>query len=145
MIYEEVEYGDVIEDIERLSQEGYKEVDKYNGLKLNINHELLSSMPEIQTIIAKEDDIVVGFHVTLITPDLFYQDIVTACVLFYYMTPKNRGKGRGLALFQYAEEQIKDKDADRIFMSRKIYIPNEKIFNTLEYKHIEANYTKAMK
>ena len=146
MIYKEVKYIDVMGDVDRLSMEGYREVDRYQGEPvMNINHEALSSLEDLQVIVAIDDSNIVGYHVALVSNDLFYQDLITACVLFYYMSPLFRGRGRGLGLFQYAEEKYKDKDVNRIFMSRKVYIPNKKLFDTLEYTHIEENYTKAMK
>ena len=144
LTYEEVPYRDVADDMNRMFMEGYKEMDHYDGMKPDVNHEMLSNLDNLQTIVAKDGDKVVGIHSTIISPDMFYQQINVAYVLFYYMSPMYRGRGRGLALFQYAEDQYKDKDVDRIFMSRKIYIQNEKLFEALEFTQIEANYTKAI-
>lgn len=145
LTYEETTYKEVQREINALCMMGYMEVDKYDGQpEPNLDNELLAAIPGIQVIVAKEEGTVVGFHVSMISYDMFYKDQLTAYVMFYYMLPAFRGKGRGIGMFNFAETLYKDKGADRVFMSRKSYIDNEKMFKTLGYTHIEDNYTKVV-
>jgi len=146
MVYQEEKYSDILPELEPLLFKLAEEVDRYpEEPVLDVDHETLSSMDSLQVITAREDGELVGFHVATVQPDIFYKHILTGFVMLYYMLPLFRGRGRGSGLFEYAEKLYKQKEVQRVFMSRKIYIPNEKVFTKLGYKQIEANYTKAIK
>jgi len=146
MIYQEEKYKDILPELEPLMLELASEVDLYpEEPKVNVDHETLGSMDTLQLITARQDNRLVGFHIATVQPDLFYKHILTGFVLLYYMLPEYRGRGKGTGLFEYAEMLYKKKKVQRVFMSRKIYIPNEKVFTSLGYTQIEANYTKAIK
>jgi len=146
MVYTQEKYEDIIPELDKILPLFYKEVDIYpENPTPDINHELLSNIPELQVVTAREDGKLVGFHIALIENDIFYKTLILACVLFYYLHPDHRGEGRGTKMFEHAEKLYKEKDVDRVFMSRKIYINNEKMFTKLGYTHLESNYTKAIK
>ena len=146
MDYSVESYKDIIPEMDVILPSFYREVDIYpENPTPDINHELLSSIPSLQVITAREEGELVGFHISLIEKDMFYKTLDLACVLFYYLHRDHRGEGRGTKMFEYAEELYKEKEVDRVFMSRKIYIPNEKMFTKLGYTHLESNYTKAIK
>ena len=145
MVYQEENYKDVIKELDKILPQFFKEVDIYpEEPEPDINHELLSSINSLQVITARDDDKLVGFHIAIIENDIFYKTLLTSAVLFYYMLPESRGNGNGTKLFEYAEKIYRDKGVKRVFMSRKIYINNENMFDSLGYTHIESNYTKAI-
>jgi len=146
MEYKEENYKHIIREMDKLIPKFAEEVDIYPDKQIpDFNHELLSSIEDLQVITARENGELVGFHVSFIQYDIFYKNLLTCAVLFYYLLPENRGNGNGTGMFEYAEKLYKDKKVKRVFMSRKIHIDNEKMFKKLGYSHIEANYTKSIK
>lgn len=146
MKYSVEKYPEIMEELIILLPEIYAEVDKYpENPEPNFNHDhflMLDSTDELFVITAREEGKLVGIHVTYIAADLYYKHIKTAFVLFYFLKKENRGDGNGTKMFSYAEKVMKLTDAERLFISRKIYIDNEKMFDELEYRHIENNHTK---
>jgi len=145
--YQIEKYADILDEFKLIIPDFVKEVDTYpENPKLNVDHEQIIELDEmglLQVVTARTDKLV-GIHVAMVKADVFYKHILTAFVLFYYLTPECRSGGKGLKMFEFADKSFKDAGAERIFVSRKIYIPNEKMFNKLGYTHIEANYTKAI-
>ncbi len=144
MIFSEENYADIIEELKDLYLVMEDEVVDC-PYKADVNHDQLIDMQEsglLQIITARKDNDLVGFHITMITNDLFYKDKKTAYVLYYFLLKQHRGGGRGLKMFEYAENLFKENKVSRTFMSRKIHIKNEKLFNALGYNQIEANYEK---
>ncbi len=146
--YKVESYADILEEFKLLIPEFVKEVDVYpEEPELDMNHSELIDMDVMgimQTVTARKSGKLVGIHVAIVRPDLYYQHIITAFVIFYYMKLECRGGGNGTKMFEFAEERFKEAKAGRIFMSRKIYIPNEKMFDHLGFTHIEDSYTKAI-
>jgi len=146
MKYSVEKYPEIMEELIILLPELYVEVDTYpEKPKPNFNHDhflMLDSTDELFVITAREEGKLVGIHCTYITADIYYKHINTAFVLFYFLKKENRGGGNGTKMFSYAEKVMRLTDAERLFISRKIYIDNEKMFDKLGYSHIENNYTK---
>lgn len=142
-------YIDVQADVERLCLAGYKEVDNYPGNpKPNLDHAEfihLDNLGMLQVVIAEDENGIHGFHISMVKYDIFYKDVLTSYVLFYYLLPEYRGNGNGTKLFEYAEELFDEQKVKRSFLSRKIYIPNENVLTKLDYTHIEAGYSKNRK
>jgi len=146
IVYQEEKYTTLIEELDILLPSLYAEVDRYPEQPIpNIDHKRISSVPDLQVITYRDGGTLVGFHISALMMDIFYKDIYTAMVLLYYVLPDNRGKGKGKGMFVCAEDEFKEKGVERIFMSRKIFIPNERLFDDLGYTQIEANYTKSLK
>lgn len=146
MIFKLEHYSEILTDIIDIVPEFMAEVDIYpESPKPNLDHDQFLAMDErsqLQTIVAWGKDGLEGIHVAAVLPDIFYKHILTAYVLWYYLKPKSRGTGHGLTMFSFADKHFKKRGVERIFMSRKIYMPNENLFKRLEYTHIESGYTK---
>ncbi len=139
------EYAGLTGEIDRLCAEAVDEV--VVGCKFNyeIDHSQFINMDSIgllRLITARSNGKLVGFHVSTITDDIFYKGKKTAFVLFYLLDKNFRGKGQGIKMFDYAEKLNIENDVDRCFMSRKVHLDNEKMFLSLGYINIEANYEK---
>lgn len=138
-------YGDVVDYLENLSTTMTEETDLGHSYTPELDHDQFLGMEDfgvLCVITARKDGDIVGFHISTIQPDIFFRTKKTAYVLFYYMDKECRGNGNGFKLFKFADDEFKSSGAQRAFMSRKIHINNEKIFNELGYNHIEANYEK---
>jgi len=148
VIYQLELYRDIIEELKELYIPFFNEVDIYPEAPTpNVDHDKfidIESGDMLQVVTARVDGSLVGFHISVVTNDIFYKDILTASVTHYFLLEDNRGKGNGTRMFAFADESFKDKGVKRIFMSRKIYINNEKLFEKLGYTELESNYTKAI-
>lgn len=146
MEYSVETYHDIVGGFTKLLPEFFEEVDIYPENPIpNLDHAQFKAMDESGSLLfvcAMNGSKLVGFHITYITPDIFYKHIKTAYVLCYFLKKENRGNGNGTKMFEFADKMIRSTNAERIFMSRKIYMPNEKIFNKLGYTHVESGYTK---
>lgn len=145
LTYNIEKYADIRCELDNILPSFFKEVDIYpESPTPNINHEELEALDKmgmLQIVTARNPDLV-GFHISVIRNDIFYKHIKTAAVLFYYLLPEYRGNGNGTGMFAFADESF--DGVERVFMSRKIYIDNEKLFDKLGYTQIEASYTKAL-
>ncbi len=139
-------YKDILDDLKIILPAFFAEVDIYpESPEPNIDHDQFTSLDEagkLQVVTAREDGKLVGFHISMVLNDIFYKHILTAYVCFYYLKPESRGKGNGASMFAFADNGFKDLSVERIFMSRKIYMKNEKLFDSLDYTKIEETYTK---
>ena len=148
MIYATEKYEDILPELKEIYIPFFKEVDIYpEKPEPNVDHWQFIALDEansLQLVTAREDGKLVGFHISSIQKDIFYQHITTGYVLCYYLLPEYRGNGNGTKMFVYADESFKKRGVERIFMSRKIYIDNEKLFENLGYRQLEAGYTKCL-
>lgn len=138
-------YKDIVPEISKLYAIAVDEIVSECPYDADVDHDQFIEMDEmdlLQVITARENDELIGFHISTITNDIFYKDKKTAYVMHYYLMKEHRGGGRGLKLFEYAEKVFNEKNIDRTFMSRKTHINNEKMFDALGYNQIEANYEK---
>lgn len=146
--YQQESYENILESVADLSVSLSAEVDRYDDEPtLALDHDQFIQMDAagiLQCVVVKDDNEVVGFHISIVQNDIFFKYVKTGYVLFYYLLPEYRGEGRGTHMFKYAENAFRTRGVTRVFMSRKIYIPNEKMFATLGYEQIEANYTKLL-
>jgi len=138
-------YGDIISDLDRLYALATDEVVGDCPFKVNVDHDQFIAMEGIdllRVITARVEGELAGFHIATITSDIFYKDKMTSYVLHYFIMKEHRGNGKGLRMFEYAEQLNKENNIDRCFMSRKVHINNEKLFIKLGYTNIESNYEK---
>lgn len=146
MIFLIEKYKDILSDIKDIVPKFMKEVDIYpERPEPNFDHDqfiALDNEGQLQVATIREKSELIGIHVACLMPDIFYKHILTAYVMWYYVKPEARGKGVGAEFFGFTDRHLEEKGAERIFMSRKIYIPNEKLFDRLGYTHFEAAYTK---
>ncbi len=145
MIFSIEKYEDIVPEISILYGMAVDEVVGDCPFEADVNHDdfiNMDNMGILRVITARKDNKLIGFHVSMITNDMFYRDKKTAYVMHYYLMKEHRGNGRGLKMFEYAENLNKKDDIDRSFMSRKTHINNEKMFSALGYNKIEINYEK---
>lgn len=145
MIFNIEKYEDIIPEISRLYDVAVNEVVIDCPYQADVDHEQFVNLDKIgllRVVTVRSDGELVGFHISTITSDIFYKDKKTSYVMHYYLLKEHRGGGKGLKMFEHIETLNKSNGIDRSFMSRKIHINNEKLFNCLGYKKIESNYEK---
>ena len=148
MKYTLEKYRDIIEELKEIYIPFFKEVDIYpESPRPNVDHDqfiALENINGLQLVTTRESGKLVGFHISSVITDIFYKHILTGYVLCYYLLPEFRGNGNGTRMFAFADESFKKSGVERVFMSRKIYIPNEPLFLKLGYTQLESGYTKAL-
>ena len=145
MIFSIEKYEDIVPEISILYSMAVDEVVGDCPFEADVNHDdfiNMDNMGILRVITARKEDKLIGFHISMITNDMFYRDKKTAYVMHYYLMKEHRGNGKGLRMFEYAENLNKKNSIDRSFMSRKAHINNEKMFDALGYNKIEINYEK---
>lgn len=142
-------YKDILDDIIGIVPEFQKEICIYPEAPTpNLDHDQiigLESLGLLQVTTARGKSGLVGIHVAIVAPDMFYKPILMAYVIWYYVKPEDRGKGHGLSLFSFADKQLKQRGAERLFITRKIHMPNENLFKKLDYPQIECGHTKYLR
>jgi len=145
VIYSIEKYADIVEELKNIYVPFFKEVDIYPEAPTpNVDHDQFIQMGDALQVVTARENRLVGFHIAFVINDIFYKHIKTAMVSHYYLLPESRGNGNGTNMFAFADDEFKRKGVERVFMSRKIYMNNEKLFNKLGYRQIECNYTKAI-
>lgn len=143
-------YEDIVSELEPVYVPFFEEVDIYPESPMpNVDHDMfiyIEGDGKLQVVTARDDsnNDLVGFHISILTNDIFYKHILTAAVSHYFLLKEYRGKGEGTKMFEFADKSFKYRGVQRIFMSRKIYVDNEKMFKQLGYTQLESNYTKAI-
>lgn len=146
--YKEEKYSDILKEIEALLPMFFEEVDKYpHSPKPDIDHDALLDMEmsnSLQVITTRRKEDLVGFHISLIMPDLFYKGTNKGYVAFYYLLPEYRGEGRGTGMFSFADKKFNEKEVEMVYMSHKSYIDCSKMFKSLGYVPFEQNYYRVV-
>lgn len=142
-------YVNIIQDIDTFAPNFVSEgIDRYEGSPTpEVDHATFLAMDEagvLLVVVAREDGEFAGLHVSSINNDLFYRNVIMGYVLFYYMYPEFRGKGRSKGMFEFAIDAMKKKGVERIFMSHKSHMPTHKLFEGLGFTRTEINYTKSL-
>lgn len=96
----------------------------------------------LHTVTVRDNGIVIGYHVSVISGHLHYSSTLHAMVDLYYILPAYR-KGRiGIKLFKYTEDSLKAIGVHKIITGTKVHKDNSKLFEYLGYKNTEIIFTK---
>lgn len=112
-------FFDVLPDIAPLMIEHGKELwgipfdpdfDAYAGLVLR---------DVLICIVARTNGQAVGYHLSVLAPDINIRTVPTAYALLFYLKPEARGNGTGRALMKYYRDEALSRGAQRITMAHK--------------------------
>lgn len=83
----------------------------------------------------------VGYFIGFIAPGLHYSTCLTCQMDIFYVLPEHRGSGTGFQLFKFAEQQLKKRGVQRLFVGSKLHKDASWLFEKLNYTPVETYYS----
>lgn len=84
---------------------------------------------------------IVGYFIGFIAPGLHYSTCLTCQMDIFYVLPEHRGGGSGFQLFKYVEQQLKQRNVQRMFVGSKMHKDASWLFEKLGYTPVETYYS----
>lgn len=127
---EEGSYKDALFKTELLNEHWEELVSKKHLFKVNGDYErydLLEKNGALITILAKENDEVVGYSVNILSPHLHYKDTLVCYNDLLFVSKDKRNSPLGIKLIKYTEELAKERGAQVMLWHAKQDTPLSKI------------------
>lgn len=150
--YQVESWFDCEKEMSWLYESHWKEVAlNQSAIPLNLAYgcyEDLAKKGQLHVVTVRDDDKVVGYHVSIIRPHLHYEQSLTAYTDAYYLHPNYRKGFNGVNLFKFCEESLKKAGVQRIITATKTNRETGKkldkslIFKKLGYVQAETVYMK---
>ena len=133
-----------LEEIKTLFEAHWEEVaDPTIPLNPNYNKYLeMAKQGLVHAVTARQDNAIIGYHISFIYPHLHYQQSVTCFTDIFFIAKEHRKGFVGIRLFKFLEQSLKEKNVQRIYMGTKLRLDIGAILERLGYKPIERIYTK---
>ena len=96
----------------------------------------------LHVVTTRENGVMIGYHISLITKMLHYSTTLHAVVDLYYLKPEYRKSKIGVEMFKFAEERFTDMGVVKIINGTKLHLFHDKLFEGLGFKPTEMIYTK---
>jgi N-acetylglutamate synthase-like GNAT family acetyltransferase len=132
-------------DAEPLVYAHWQELGMDQDLKIDPNidrMEAMEAMAMFKVISAREDGVLKGYLLAVVSPHLHYQSSPPMFIVdAYYITPDAR-TGTGARLFKFAEALAKDMGCIKIYASFKLHKDHAGFFDALGYKQSDIAVIK---
>jgi N-acetylglutamate synthase-like GNAT family acetyltransferase len=103
---------------------------------------VLENMGMFKVITAREDGVLVGYLLALISEHLHYRTSPKVLIVdAYYVAPESR-VGTGVKLFRFMETLAKESGCIKIYASTKVHQDHSKFFDALGYRLSDTAHTK---
>ena len=145
--YQIEDYLENLPGINRLIEEHYDELCVTKDFPLEPNYEAYErtyNSDLIRFISCKDDGVMVGYILFIISPHLHYKSCLTAFEDLYFLRKEYRQGRTGIRLFQFAEKVLKEQGINRIIYHTKVHSDNSKLFEYLNYKFTDKVFTKLL-
>lgn len=98
------------------------------------------------SVTTARDDVgaLVGYQVYLITPHLHYRSSMTAMSDILYLAPEHRQGRLGINLMKHAEQELRNRNVQRVMQNVKLSNDWGRILERLGYKAFERIYAKIL-
>ena len=107
--------------------------DAYHNLELQ---------DKLKIFTAREDGLLVGYFVVIVTPNIHYKDHLFASNDIIYLHPDYRKGMTGVKLIKFAEKCLSEDGVSVMTINTKIHKPFDLILERLGFKCIERVYSK---
>lgn len=84
----------------------------------------------------------IGYYWAIVRPHLHYQQSLTAYTDIYFIHPEHRKGMLGVNLFKFAEQSLKERGVQRMYIASKTKLDMSLIFERLNFSKTEIVYTK---
>ena len=96
---------------------------------------------EVLFVVAREAGNIVGYFIGFVAPGLHYQTCLTLTMDIFWIHPDHRGKGLGIKLFKFVEQEAKNRGVQRMFAGSKMHKDVAWLFEKLGYTEVERYYS----
>ena len=121
------------------------ELQSFPDMKLNPSwdiYKILEERGKLKYIIAREDNIIVGYSLYIIDYNMHYKDFVFATEDVFYVINDKRGSRIGIKLVKYSEKLLKEMGVDVITHHAKFTNRFGQFLEKLGYKKTETMLAK---
>ena len=129
-----------------LIQQHWQEIAMHKSkIKLNPNwaaYEALEASGQLSIFTARLKGELVGYFVTINTPNPHYKDHVFAANDVLYLSPIARRGWAGLGLIKFAERCLRDDGVSVMAINTKVHRPFDAVLKRLGFEQAERVYTK---
>lgn len=139
------QYRDAIEEVKPYYALHYAELASNKEIDLNPNYDAYNGLADaglIHLVTARDNGLLVGYHISIVSPHMHYQHSLTAFTDIYYLDEKYRIGRNGINMFKFMESSLKKRGVERIYMMTKTDSDKSKILKRLGYAEKERIYTK---
>lgn len=137
---------DTLEELVPLLEKHYEEIAMYQDkIEFNPDYDKYLSLEElgiIHLVTAREEGEIVGYHLSLVSPNLHYSDHLYAVNDIVFLKEELRKTKTGLEMFKYAEDTLKEKGVSVLTVHMKTKQPFDSLCEGLSYDYAERLYTK---
>ena len=145
--YQVENYHDIEPELIAIYPEHYDELTVSKDFELDPDYFRYSKMANagvLHCYTCREDGALIGYILFVIQTHLHYRSCMVAHEDIYYLR-KDKRKGRtGIRLFQFAEDELRKLNVNRVVYGTKTYLDNSKLFEYLGYTSFEKLYTKTI-
>lgn len=96
---------------------------------------------EVLFVTLRDAGELVGYFVGFVAPGLHYQTCLTCHMDILYLRPDKRGGRGGITLMKEVIAEMKRRGVQRSFVGTKAHKDIGRLFEALEYKHVETTYS----
>lgn len=119
----------------------------HSDVPLDIDWALYGALENINRIMfstVRDDDKLVGYHLTMVSTHLHYRSTLHGIVDFYYIHPDYRKGFTGIKFLKYVEEELKKLGVKKIITGCKDHHNLSKLLERLGYKLSDHIFTKVL-
>lgn len=105
-------------------------------------YQALCDSGALHIVTARDQGVMVGYHVAIISGHLHYMSTMHAITDVYFVLPAYRKGFTGIRLFKYVEAAMRNLGVKKLITGTKLHLDMGKILRRLQYQPTETVYTK---
>tara|TARA_R110002012_G_C11628943_1_gene609635 strand:+ start:1217 stop:1669 length:453 start_codon:yes stop_codon:yes gene_type:complete len=146
MIFARENLDDIYDELLPLLESHWKEI-ALNQDKIKLNpdfnrYRMMQVSGACRIYTARDEGVLVGYFVVLLSASLHYSDHVFANCDIIYIKPNARAGMNGARLIKYVEKDLSDIGVSLLLINTKAHAPFDRLLERLEYNMIERIYSK---
>lgn len=104
--------------------------------------QMLENAGSLQTVTARNDGKLIGYHVAVVRNHLHYKSSLTGYVDMYFIHPEYRKGRTGLNMFKFAEKALRERGCQRIYTGTKLHKDMGRLLEYMGHRETERLYVK---
>lgn len=98
----------------------------------------------LSTVTVRENGVLRGYAVMLVTPGLHYRTCLEARMDMFWIMPEVRGRIGALRLFRAVERELRRRGVRRVYLGSKLHKDVGRLYTALGYHPVECWYSKML-
>lgn len=140
--------ADMLDEMKPLFNDHWEEIALFkDDVKLDPDYDKYLLMEKggfIHVCTARDDGVLIGYFVSIITPHLHYKQSKTLASDIYFIKPDYRKGRTGIKLFQFAENEWRKEGVQVAYVGAKVSNDVTKVWERLGYKVVENKMGKLL-